>query len=1045
MQTMRAIADRRLPYLAALFTLLIATLVHLEPAQSQAARIDSVSPLYGRAGDRVTLVGIGFGAIAVRVTVGRTNAVVAVATGNRVTFVVPAGVAPGAVVVTATNPGGRSSSIGFEILDGVLLIGDDATPASAALADRPPVPVPEADIDNGVMLTRLGARLTPYATVGQVNAALAQIRAGIVTMHPATLSVTLAVPRQETLADLKQLAAVLEARPGIRGAWPAMLAATNVVRYNASSVAQQRFGLPSRFPAAWNAYRLVVRPAPDQEFTCRHPRVPLVVADVFGLPVSDVFTANFPGANNPAEPGEARNPEHGYLVALAAGGLRGANPFWECLDLRLVQLAGLSVNDSMHRIAAQMPAGRFILNYSMGYADTCKEVVCKPVTDRMVLAKTRAYDTIEWKELSLSRWNDFLVASAAGNERNATSAVIWPAARDARVGSPIALAAKSDPVLGLASNDSWTPEAALIAQEFESLATTPLEQLQLGDDVRLLNLDGADAVPENVILVGSATNMDPATATTQYVSPDQLVESAFSDENADVQAVGEEIFGLVNGTSFASPQVAGLASYLWLLSPELRTSQPIAMTQRAIVANTRSNVIDAYATVLSLDGAVLPTPVTAPIRLAILDVDGVDGFNEADIEAFLSDFYFVDAAGNITRQPPEVNAVTLEASDLNGDGFSTSISRRERFDLDRLGSTRFGQTSYGFVSQLIEGQTVRFDEAAVTDVEILCYYAYSGMYQGNPDARRTLLDGRCGLSIDPASVTLVPGGVQQFTANAPVIWTASGGTISASGLFTAGSTAGTFSVQARSSSNPETSAFATVTVAAPPPPPTTSQVRGPYDGQEERGQIGEPTVVRTGRWAIQTVGTAFRIVRESGVGTYVCQQTGIAPFQCSPPFDLTNGAFTATAGGKMVSGTLSNGQLQFVLEEPCVSNFEIVQCRTQFSGQLVRLQLAPARLDFGSVAVGSSGGTQSLSITNLGLLPIRVFVTLPLGFSIVGHSCASGTGAFFFAPEAATCEVSVEFRPPLVGSFGGAATISGDGGPEVFGTTSLSGQGQPPP
>jgi hypothetical protein len=59
---------------------------------------------------------------------------------------------------------------------------------------------------------------------------------------------------------------------------------------------------------------------------------------------------------------------------------------------------------------------------------------------------------------------------------------------------------------------------------------------------------------------------------------------------------------------------------------------------------------------------------------------------------------------------PAIDLVTLKQADLNGDGFSTSISRRERFDLDREGSTQFGATSYGFVTQDVERQEVRYDE-----------------------------------------------------------------------------------------------------------------------------------------------------------------------------------------------------------------------------------------------------------------------------------------------------------------------------------------------
>jgi hypothetical protein len=78
------------------------------------------------------------------------------------------------------------------------------------------------------------------------------------------------------------------------------------------------------------------------------------------------------------------------------------------------------------------------------------------------------------------------------------------------------------------------------------------------------------------------------------------------------------------------------------------------------------------------------------------------------------------------------------------------------------------------------------------------------------------------VSVTPTSATLAPGGSQQFSAtvtgasNASVTWTATGGTIDASGLYTAGATTGSFTVTANSVQDPSRSATATVTIAAVP-------------------------------------------------------------------------------------------------------------------------------------------------------------------------------------------------------------------------------------
>ena len=80
-----------------------------------AARINSIAPACAAPPSRVRITGNGFGAANLRVTVDNIPATITSATGTQATFVVPAGVAPGVVVVTATNPGGQSGSIAFRV------------------------------------------------------------------------------------------------------------------------------------------------------------------------------------------------------------------------------------------------------------------------------------------------------------------------------------------------------------------------------------------------------------------------------------------------------------------------------------------------------------------------------------------------------------------------------------------------------------------------------------------------------------------------------------------------------------------------------------------------------------------------------------------------------------------------------------------------------------------------------------------------------------------------------------------------------------------
>jgi len=117
--------------LAVLCAVVFLTAVFARPARAQqAARIDTVSPSQAAAGQAVTITGIGFGARNVRITVGGIPAQVVSATGSRVTFLVPTGVACGPTVITATNPGGHTGRIAFAVC-----VSANAPPVASAGPD----------------------------------------------------------------------------------------------------------------------------------------------------------------------------------------------------------------------------------------------------------------------------------------------------------------------------------------------------------------------------------------------------------------------------------------------------------------------------------------------------------------------------------------------------------------------------------------------------------------------------------------------------------------------------------------------------------------------------------------------------------------------------------------------------------------------------------------------------------------------------------------------------------------------------------------------
>ena len=175
------------------------------------------------------------------------------------------------------------------------------------------------------------------------------------------------------------------------------------------------------------------------------------------------------------------------------------------------------------------------------------------------------------------------------------------------------------------------------------------------------------------------------------------------------------------------------------------------------VAGGASNRPDAYAAVLSLDGVAPLTstnaPTNAPIRNALLDVNNDGTFNALDIPLYLNKL--LDANG----QPLQNGTGDWSRYDLNGDGYTGGPTTKP-FDLDRVGSTQYG------TSDLTRKVTQRglariFDERDVTDLDVLCYCAYSELYKGTSENRETLLGDVCQPFLnEPVLRISVPGKIQ---------------------------------------------------------------------------------------------------------------------------------------------------------------------------------------------------------------------------------------------------------------------------------------------
>jgi hypothetical protein len=132
------------------------------------------------------------------------------------------------------------------------------------------------------------------------------------------------------------------------------------------------------------------------------------------------------------------------------------------------------------------------------------------------------------------------------------------------------------------------------------------------------------------------------------------------------------------------------------------------------------------------------------MRLALLDPApgpvGDGSFDASDLQAFRD--AYVDSG--------PVPVQDFSRFDLNGDGF-TGGSQTHRFDLDPTGSVQFGAAVHTDVTLEVAGEERTFDEAAVTDADVLCFYANTPLYTGEPDQRETILeDLGCGEPSPPS-------------------------------------------------------------------------------------------------------------------------------------------------------------------------------------------------------------------------------------------------------------------------------------------------------
>jgi hypothetical protein len=463
------------------------------------------------------------------------------------------------------------------------------------------------------------------------------------------------------------------------------------IAFGTSATAFVRSQAAVRAPAAWSA----------RDALGGRLRPTLVLADYFGDGV--------PGADN------ARTSDHGYMVLGITSGTFDAvgsgtvaseavtGMFPATLPVRVADihagLAGAVLHDRMLELVEGAPR-QVVMNTSLGgwpcatLQDAAQYCTVGYATQQALvwIEKVRGTDPSGG---SVSLEGRFLHATSAGNVDSAPGP------------------------LGAHVNSEWSAAAQI----------TPLVDPNTGAGVPNLT---------NTLVVENFT-----ATTTEPFRPVCLAASA--EAGGTIAGVGAPVHSFDSpsaartfadgGASAATPQVAALAAYVWTLRPSLTPQQLGGLLERnarpAVSCATSTGVIDAYAALLAADVG----NAARPVRLAVLDAadsagdPGADGrFDGNDLDELLR--LFTERNGQID----------YGRGDLNGDGVTRNepgVQRREPVDLD-------ADETPEVVVQDLEGLPVRFDERALTDENVLCYFAYSPLWLGPLDLRAEKLGlGNC--------------------------------------------------------------------------------------------------------------------------------------------------------------------------------------------------------------------------------------------------------------------------------------------------------------
>lgn len=564
----------------------------------------------------------------------------------------------------------------------------------------------------GMLANKVFTAISPFATVGQVNRLLDSLGAKIICMDAGSVFLTLLIPAVNGKLQLDSVTTRLAESEPFLFAFPCFLpippppaapdpapgakiipgdpAAGNIPHLTACFM-----------PAAWNSIDLAG--GVGRQVSVLVPDAYAQLSAIAEIPSQEFVPIQGDGADIRVF-GTTAAGNHGFYVCGILGaefndfGVTGIHPG----DPDLIKIRSLNIGSDewgikLQQMSDAIPStSQTIVSTSFGYNDPTFATVSK--WQRVLLA-------LRWRELVGAKQSQFLHATSAGNDGNESgegSLSIF--------NSPFTMAAQ------MVSPWDW-----LGAGEYTQADSIGFEQLKEQYGVTKPYILQPLI---NVLIVGSS-RLSGTRATT-------------SSLGEDIRFVGEEVFspclindqtcidgfGTPSGTSMATPQAAGLAAYLMNLKLTLT-----AMQARDIMLNSYDNtrgIVNAYKAVLALDNGL----TSATIRKSILNVAGPTGgaapvFDEEDLLAYFG-----------VLEPPSLTR-NFDAFDLNGDGYSGGSSAAP-FDL-----TADSPPAFTTVDKSYCGEDTTLNENALTDMDILKYYAYSSLYSGDPSVRDSLF--ACGI------------------------------------------------------------------------------------------------------------------------------------------------------------------------------------------------------------------------------------------------------------------------------------------------------------